>query len=344
MSDLALYRKYRPKVFEDVLGQDHIVSVLKNEVEKNMLSHAYLFYGSRGTGKTTIARIFAREMGVSAEDIYEIDAASNRGIDDIRSIREAVNVLPYSSKYKVYIVDEVHMLTRDAWNAFLKTLEEPPAHAIFILATTEMHKLPDTVVSRCETFTFKKPSHTLLTETILKTAKAEGIKIERPSASLVANLAEGSFRDALSIFQKVVHLSRDNKLTHGEVEQVLGAPKESLVLEILESLKNSEPSLGIEAVSRASKENADMRVFLKMILRFLRFILLLRFAKEMKGEIKDEVGEDTFEKLSSLAREAKNITSKTLLTFLEAHSLSEYSEVPELPLEIAIINSCKEVD
>src|SRR3989344_8937393 len=135
MQNVALYRKYRPQSFKEVLGQEHIVSVLENEAKTGKFAHAYLFSGSRGTGKTTIARIFAKEIGVSSEDIYEMDAASNRGIDDIREIRDAVNILPYSSKYKVYIVDEVHMLTKEAWNAFLKTLEEPPSHAIFIMAT-----------------------------------------------------------------------------------------------------------------------------------------------------------------------------------------------------------------
>src|SRR3989344_7019789 len=141
----ALYRKYRPHTFAEIKGQDHIVSVLENEAKTNKITHAYLFSGSRGTGKTSVARIFAKSLGVNPEDIYEIDAASNRGIDEIRAIREAVHTYPYSSKYKIYIVDEVHMLTKEAWNAFLKTLEEPPEHVIFIMATTEQHKLPDTV-------------------------------------------------------------------------------------------------------------------------------------------------------------------------------------------------------
>src|SRR3989344_4156987 len=156
---VALYRKYRPTKFEDVIGQTHIISVLENEIKADRVSHAYLFSGSRGTGKTSVARIFASTLGVNPEDIYEIDAASNRGIDDIRAIRESVHTLPYSSKYKIYIVDEVHMLTKEAFNALLKTLEEPPAHVIFILATTEPHKLLDTVISRCEHFTFKRLSH-----------------------------------------------------------------------------------------------------------------------------------------------------------------------------------------
>ena len=159
MSDVALYRKYRPETFAQVIGQEPVIKALQGALSSDSLAHAYLFSGSRGTGKTSIARIFARELGSSENDTYEIDAASNRGIDDIRALRDAVRTLPFDSKYKVYIIDEVHMLTKEAFNALLKTLEEPPRHVIFILATTEEEKLPETIVSRCQSFRFKKPSH-----------------------------------------------------------------------------------------------------------------------------------------------------------------------------------------
>ena len=338
--EIALYRKYRPQSFSEIKGQDHIVSVLENEAKAGKINHAYLFSGSRGIGKTSVARIFAKTLGVNSEDIYEIDAASNRGIDEIRAIRDAVHTYPYSSKYKVYIVDEVHMLTKEAWNAFLKTLEEPPDHVIFIMATTEAHKLPDTVVSRCECFAFKKPAHQILVESILKIVKEEKYEIEKKSASLIATLADGSFRDAFSILQKAMHSSNDKKLSHAEIENVLGAPKESLVVEVLEGIAEQNTEKGIEAVREASEENADMQVFLKMILRSLRFILLLRFSKEMKNLVIDETGEEEFEKLSELAKTAKNINSKTLLAFLEAYSRQTYASIPELPIELAIIDSC----
>ncbi|MEK7117119.1 MAG: DNA polymerase III subunit gamma/tau [Patescibacteria group bacterium] len=338
--ELALYRKYRPDKFSGIKGQDHIVSVLENEAKTGKISHAYLFSGSRGTGKTSVARIFAKALSVSPEDTYEIDAASNRGIDEIREIRDAVHTYPYSSKYKVYIMDEAHMLTPPAWNAFLKTLEEPPEHCIFIMATTEQHKLPDTVVSRCECFAFKKPTHQMLVEDILRVTKAEKYEIEKKSASLIATLADGSFRDALSVLQKIIHSSSDLKLSHIEVEKVLGAPKESCILEVLEGIAEQNTEKGIGAVRKASEENADMQIFLKMILRSLRFVLLLRFASNMKKLIIDETGEEEFQKLSELAKTAKNLNSKTLLALLEAYSRQNYASIPELPIELAIIDSC----
>lgn len=340
--ELALYRKYRPTKFEEIVGQDHVVSVLENEAKTGKVSHAYLFSGSRGTGKTSVARIFAKSLGVNSEDTYELDAASNRGIDEIRAIRDAVHTYPYSSKYKIYIIDEAHMLTKDAWNAFLKTLEEPPEHCIFIMATTEAHKLPDTVISRCECFAFKKPTHKMLIDSIMTVSKAEKYEIEKKSAALIATLADGSFRDALSILQKIIHASVSAKATTDEVEKVLGAPKESLVLAVLEGIALQNTEKGIGAVRSASDENADMQVFLKMILRSLRFVLLLRFAPDMKNLVIDETGEAEFEKLSELAKSAKNINSKTLLAFLNAYSQQAYATIAELPIELAVIESCGE--
>lgn len=338
--EIALYRKYRPQSFEEIKGQEHVVTVLENEAKTGKVAHAYLFSGSRGTGKTSMARIFARALGVNSDDVYEIDAASNRGIDEIRAIRDAVHTYPYSSKYKVYIVDEVHMLTKEAWNAFLKTLEEPPEHVIFIMATTEAQKLPSTVISRCECFAFKKPTHKILSESILKVAKAEKYDLEKKSAALIATLADGSFRDALSILQKAMHSSNDKKLSHEEVENVLGAPKTHLVLEVLSGVAEQNTSRAMGAVKVASEENADMQVFLKMILQSLRFVLLLRFAPDMKNLVIDETGEEEFEKLSSLAKTSKNVNSKVLLAFLEAYSRQTYASIPELPIEIAVVDSC----
>jgi DNA polymerase-3 subunit gamma/tau len=340
MQNLAFYRKYRPKEFDEIVGQDHVVGVLQNEAKSGRISHAYILAGSRGTGKTSVARIFAKELQTSSEDIYEMDAASNRGIDEIRAIRDAVHTYPYSSKYKIYIVDEAHMLTKEAWNAFLKTLEEPPDHVVFIMATTELHKVPDTVVSRCEVFSFKKPTHKALTDSVLKVAKAEKYSLEKRSASLIATLADGSFRDALSILQKTANSSTDDSLTHEEVERVLGAPKSSLIMDVIEAVAESDARKGLEAVRKASEQGTQMDVFLRMILRSLRFVLLLRFAKDMKSLVIDETGEEEFERLSAIAGKAKNVTSKTLIAFLDASSREAYSSIPELLIELAIVDAC----
>jgi DNA polymerase-3 subunit gamma/tau len=225
----ALYRKYRPTTFKDVLGQDHIVKVLEGAIKLGNISHAYLFAGSRGTGKTSIARIFAEEIGTRGNDLYEIDAASNRGIDDVREIRESVQTLPFESKYKVYIIDEAHMLTKEAWNAFLKTLEEPPAYVVFILATTELEKVPETVLSRCQTFQFKKPTLEILKDVVLNITKNEGRVLEPSSAELIALLGDGSFRDTEGILDKVLSFSAEKKISAEEVALITGAPRGDLV-------------------------------------------------------------------------------------------------------------------
>ncbi len=186
----ALYRKYRPQNFEQVIGQSHVVSLMEEAVKNGHPSHAYLFTGGRGLGKTTVARIFAKELGTAPVDIYEIDAASNRGIDDIRDLREEVRTFPMESKYKVYIIDEVHMLTKDAFNALLKTLEEPPAHAIFILATTEFDKVIETIRSRCTILHFRQPDNITLEKYISDIAKNEGVQITDGAALLITLLAD----------------------------------------------------------------------------------------------------------------------------------------------------------
>lgn len=336
--EVALYRKYRPQNFKDVLGQEHIVKVLSGSVELGNISHAYLFAGSRGTGKTSIARIFAKAIGSSDNDIYEIDAASNRGIDDIRELREAVSSLPFQSPYKVYIIDEVHMLTKEAFNALLKTLEEPPKHIIFILATTEIDKLPETVVSRCQVFTFKKPSHKVLKELVLSVAKKEGFKLEPSSADLIALLGEGSFRDTQGILQKILSFSKDKKISVEEVEQVAGAPRASLVNDFIRSVDGKDLSAGLETIKFAVLNDVDTLIFLKMILQKMRAVLLLKYAKNTEGSIKEEYSEEDFDFLKELSlKKESNINSKTLLEMLSAYDMVARANIPELPLELALI-------
>ncbi|MEK7552086.1 MAG: DNA polymerase III subunit gamma/tau [Patescibacteria group bacterium] len=342
VSDIALYRKYRPKGFEDVLGQDHIIKVIENSIKLKRISHAYLFTGARGTGKTSVARILAREIGCESEDLYEIDAASNRGIDDIREIKESVSASPFKSPYKVYIVDEVHMLTKDAFNALLKTLEEPPAYVVFILATTEVEKLPETVVSRCQVFNFKKPSHSVLREMIINVGKKEGFVIEPASADLISLLSEGSFRDAQGTLQKVLSYSKDKKIILEEVELVTGAPKSELINSFVEALSDGNLEVGLQTISKVVEQNIDVKTFLKLILQRMRFVMLLRLKAGLDADIEKELRKEDFDFLKNLSvKKESKVNSQALLEFLGAYDQIGSSYVPQLPLELALIKICK---
>lgn len=334
----ALYRKYRPARFKDVIGQDHVIKVLEAEAKSGNISHAYLFAGTRGTGKTSVARIFAEEIGTSKNDIYEIDAASNTSVDDIRSLNESVFTLPFDSKYKVYILDEVHMLSKSASNALLKTLEEPPAHVVFILATTETHKIPETVLSRCETFTFKKPSEDVLKKVVISVCKKEGYTIEDSSAELISLLGEGSFRDTLGIVQKVLAYSKDNKVEEKEVRLVTGAPSVELVREVVESISEKNIQKGLSAIKKASSQNVDSSVFLKLILKTTRAILLVRFGAV--ETVRGDLAESEFDFVEKIAKGSGNFSSKTLVELLDALERTNLSYISTLPLELALINLC----
>jgi DNA polymerase-3 subunit gamma/tau len=359
MHDLALYRKYRPKNFKEVMGQDHIVKVLESSVETNKVSHAYLFVGSRGTGKTTVARIFATDIGVSVNDLYEIDAASNRGIEDIKLLREGVRVSPFDSKYKVYIIDEVHMLSKDAWGALLKTLEEPPKHVIFILATTELHKVPETIISRCQVFTFKKPNEKVLKNILDSVAKKEGFELDTGSAELLSILADGSFRDALGGLQKVLNFTLGHKPT-GEakgkkvkiedVEKITGAPKAVLVNDFISAIAEKNLEKGIETVKKASAENLDMKLYFKLIIQKFRVAIILRYAPKLKPEMAGDLSEGDLEFLENLikldpeqkqasngASKAELVNSRTLAILLDAYQNMDNAFVAELPLELALV-------
>ena len=252
----ALYRKYRPSTFEDVIGQDVIVKTLKNEISNNHISHAYLFTGPRGTGKTSIAKILAKtvncehlngfqpcEVCVSCTqinnrqttDIFEIDAASNNGVDEIRELKSKVNLVPSTSKYKVYIIDEVHMLTTGAFNALLKTLEEPPSHIIFILATTDPHKIPSTILSRCQRFDFKKISDKKIVERLKYIVKKEKINIEEDALYEIARLSDGGMRDSISMLDQVLAFS-ESTITVKEVHEVNGTLSQYEMQNFMEDL------------------------------------------------------------------------------------------------------------
>ncbi len=333
----VLYRTYRPKDFSQVRGQPQVTEVLEKAIKNKKIAHAYLFSGSRGTGKTSVARILARELGVSDKDLYEIDAASNTGVDNIRELREGVHVVPFDSPYKFYIIDEAHMLSRSAWNAFLKTLEEPPVHAIFVLATTERDKVPDTIQSRCEIYTFNQPSREVLAQIVADVAKKEGYSLERSAAELVALLAEGSFRDALSILQKVLAMTSDKKIDVAEVESVSGAPKGELVRQLLSAIAQKDAAKALAQIEKATAGNVDARVLTKLLIHRMRVVLLLRFAPDLAANLSHELTESDL----ALAKElTKNpgVTSDTLRALLEAYSQMAYAAVPHLPLELAIID------
>jgi len=338
---LALYRKYRPDNFNDVRNQDHIIAVLKGALEKGMIPHALLFTGSRGTGKTTVARIFAHAVGAHDVDIYEIDAASNRGIDDIRELKEAVHTLPYESSYKVYIIDEVHMLTKEAFNALLKTLEEPPAHVIFILATTEKDKLLDTITSRCQVFEFHAPTREELADTVMGIAKKEKFSLDAHAADVIALAADGSYRDALGIVQKVMMASGDEKLTADEVAEIVGAPKNILLQDMVTALTTKNVEKGLAALTQAMTSNVDMKLFFRLLLERLRTIILLRHTPKNAEELLRQYGEDDKALLSEYAHDAKSPINSHLLTkMLSAGEYMGKSYVSALPLELLLIEHC----
>jgi len=336
MSEVALYRKYRPSSFKEVLGQEQVVQVLEGALKLGNVAHAYLFAGSRGTGKTTIARIFAKELGTSENDTQEIDAASNRGIDDIRALRESVRTLPFDSKYKVYIVDEVHMLTKEAFNALLKTLEEPPEHVIFILATTELEKVPDTIISRCQTFAFRKPTDQVLKNLALEIAQKEKFLLDPPGAELIAILGDGSFRDTLGIIQKIISFSKDKKIDLVEIEKVTGAPSRTIVNDFIVALADKDLPKGLASVRKAATQNIDMNIYLKLILQKIRFALILRYAPAISKDM--EITDSDLQFLKNVLNKDKGvITSSTLSTLLEAFSKTDRAFIKELPLELALI-------
>lgn len=342
MSELTLYRKYRPDNFNDVLGQDQVTKVLSESIKQGHLVHAYLFAGPRGTGKTSVARILARAIGTSDNDLIEIDGASNRGIDEIRALRDAVRTLPFESKYKVYIIDEVHMLTKDAFNALLKTLEEPPAHVIFILATTEQHKVLETIVSRCQTYTFKKPSLEILKGIIQDIASKEGYKINDDVAELLAFLGDGSFRDTLGALQKIIGASSDKKISLEEVERIVGAPSIKLVYDLILAIAESNLDTALSIVNDTVESGSDLKLYLRLVMRELRKIILNNNSPKLKAKFSSEASEQEkalWTKVAELSG-SKNL-APALREFLDVYEHLSVDALPQVPLELALIEILK---
>ncbi len=336
----SLYRAYRPQKFSEVAGQEQVIGPLAEQLKSDTVAHAYLFAGSRGLGKTSIARIFAKELGVSDKDLYEIDAASNNSVDDIRALAENIYTLPFSGKYKLYILDEAHMLSKGAWNAFLKTLEEPPAYAIFVLATTELEKVPETVRSRCQVFEFKKPTKEGLVKLVSSVAKKEGYQLEAGVADLVAILADGSYRDALSILEKIFSVTGGKEISRAEAEKATGAPKSRHVAALVGALSAGSADSALAAIRAASDEDVDMPLYLSLVLEAIRNVLLVRHAPELRKALQAELGEG-YAAIEAFANDAgSKLTHKTLAALLDASLRIRFSPLPALPLELAVLELC----
>lgn len=328
----SLYRKYRPETFEEVMGQEEAVSFLKSSIEKEKVTHAYLFSGGRGTGKTTVARIFAKELGTDAIDIIEIDAASNRGIDEIRELREAVRTSPFSSRYKVYIIDEAHMLTKDASNALLKTLEEPGEHIIFILATTDPEKLPDTILSRCQRVNFKEPSIETLTKTLISIAKKEGFKLGEEEGEEIAKHGKGSFRDALVHLEKVLNVSEKN-VEMKTLSDHLGTVEEEFIIKIIKSVCEKDKESLSKLLNNISSKKLEAINLYDKILEITRRAIYSRITKE----------EDRNNLVTSLGKDYPSVVdSKTLLRLLNERTLVERSGAQGFTAIFAILINISE--
>ena len=297
----ALYRKFRPLTFNELVGQDHITRTLKNQIVSNRIGHAYLFNGGRGTGKTSSAKIFARAINClnpkdgepcneceickailsgSLTDVVEMDAASNNSVEDIRAIRDEVNFLPTLAKYRVYIIDEVHMLSTGAFNALLKTLEEPPAHVKFILATTEPQKLPATILSRCQRFDFKRISNEDIVKRLEVVCKEADIEITSEALKTIAVLSEGAARDALSILERCVQ--EGNKgIDEDKVKELVGIPKTTFVSRIVENIINNNAEEALGAVNEVLKDGKDIQNLLWEIIKYIKDILIYKTSKDL---------------------------------------------------------------
>jgi len=361
------YRRYRPQKFAEVIGQNHLVQALTNSSKNNRIGHAFLFTGPRGTGKTTLARLFAKAVNcinlkdadlsakalASAEpclkcenckniqdgrslDIIEIDAASNTGVDNIRELRETVKLPPTLAKYKIYIIDEVHMLSTGAFNALLKTLEEPPAHVIFILATTEIHKVPDTIISRCQRFDFARLSLENIIKKLSGIAKSEGVEIEKEALEMIAISAEGGMRDAESTLAQIISLE-DKKITAKEAGEILGTTDHQNVERMASLLleKNIPEALGL--VNELTNSGNDLEIFNKSFLNYLRQLLIISIDEKLGSALSLELTSEQIEKARNISKDNTGEILKILENFSEIQNKIRSSFIPQLPLEMAIV-------
>ncbi|MBI4114581.1 MAG: DNA polymerase III subunit gamma/tau [Candidatus Niyogibacteria bacterium] len=356
--EFVLYRKYRPQTFGEVFGQEHVVTILQSAIAKNRVAHAYLFSGPRGSGKTSIARIFARAVSCAniaksstpcntcenckefqsgqTLDLIEIDAASNRGIDEVRALKEAALTLPFKSPYKVYIIDEVHMMTKEAFNALLKLLEEPPKHVIFIMATTEAEKVPETISSRTQHLRFHPLPEHVIAKALMHVAKKEGMTLEKEVPVLVSFLADGSLRDAFNFLHQIGSVG-GKIISSSLIHDMFGVPPRKMVYDMIDAIHEKNREKAFRALSELPNNSASASLFLRQLLRNFRHLFLLSydnaFAKTLESMIeKDEYHYLAGKKGELPAGELRNI----LATFLYTANMNYKSPYPSLPLELAL--------
>lgn len=334
----VLYRKYRPQEFDEVRGQETAVSLIQTAAKSGKPAHAYLFTGGRGLGKTTLARIFAKEVGTAPGDIYEIDAASKRGIDDIRELREHVRAAPLESKYKVYIIDEVHMLTKEAFNALLKTLEEPPAHAIFVLATTDFDKVPETVRSRTQLVSFKHPSHAVLEEYVADIAKKEKVKITKEAVSLIARLADRSYRDACGRLEEAIVQTSEKEIDADVIAEIFGVPGKTILQELVKAIALKDKDAAGKALGAPNFASTNHEMLMSLLLSHLRAVHMLKHGMMPEKEAEKTFGEDETAFFLSIAKDPGNtLNSQVIIKLLDAAQMIKRSPVKSLPLELAVM-------
>ncbi len=365
MQNLVLYRKYRPKTFSEVVGQEPVIQTLTNAIARNMIGHGYLFSGFHGCGKTSVARLFAKAINCqnrkdgeaepcnkcdscleinqgTAIDLIEIDAASNRGIDEIREPKEGIRFRPAKSKYKVFIIDEAHQLTKEAANALLKTLEEPPSHAVFVLATTELHKMIPTILSRCQQFNFRKLKMPEIIQRLEYILKQEKIKFEKEAIELIALKASGSIRDAETLLDEVISFSGDGGALKIEIVQtILGSADKKAVFQFLEFLQSKNAKGVFELLTELRFSAVDLREFAKDLLEYLREALFLKISPAYQSDLILSLTKEEKEKLDEIAKAFSETELKTIIEkFLEAENKMKYASIIQLPLELAVIDVC----
>ena len=359
MSYIALYRKWRPTVFDDLVGQNSISKILKSQVVNKRIAHAYLFSGGRGTGKTTTAKILSRAVNCGSPedgnpcnkceickgiltgnimDVIEMDAASNNSVDDVRSIRDEVFYTPSVAKFRVYIIDEVHMLSTGAFNALLKILEEPPKHVVFILATTEPHKLPATILSRCQRYEFRQISSKDMMDRLRVILEDSGKNIEEEALDLITKMADGALRDAISILDQCIGDAQ--YITRQRVIEVIGIPAEESMLEISEAIAQRELITCINVIDKIAREGKDLSQFISTLLRFLRDVLVFVTTQSKEGIYLTSINKENLNNLALKFNQERLID--VIMSLSELESSLKWASLPRVMIEVEMVKLCRE--